>query len=98
MEGALHFSSRPISITAGRQICAELGFLYSFPNQYSYRDVNYPVPDFFFIARAGHASGASALDGVEGFAWRDPPDVREEEMAFTANWLARQRFLALGRK
>jgi hypothetical protein len=36
-------------------------------NQYFYRDANYPFLDFFFIARAGDASGASAAGRHEKF-------------------------------
>ena len=69
-------------------------FLCTSPNEYFYEGVNYPVLDFFFVARARDVSGAAALDGVESFAWRNPVDVREDEMAFTSNWLAVQCFLA----
>jgi ADP-ribose pyrophosphatase YjhB (NUDIX family) len=75
----------------------ELAFVCSLPNEYLYRDVNYPVLDFFFIARVREIGRASARDGVESIAWRDPADVREDEMAFRSNWLALQLFLADGR-
>jgi ADP-ribose pyrophosphatase YjhB (NUDIX family) len=71
-----------------------LEFLCSATNKYLYQGVTYPVLDFFFITGAADVSGALALDGVESFAWRDPSNLKADEMAFTSNWLALQRFLA----
>jgi hypothetical protein len=56
--------------------------------------VNYPVLDLFFVARVEEISAASALDGVESFVWRDPSEIRAEEMAFASNWDAVRRYLA----
>ncbi len=73
-----------------REIREEVGleaesadFLCSFPNQYPYRDVTYPVLDVFFTATAIRPETASALDDVEGVVWLDPlREVTPEEMAF----------------
>jgi ADP-ribose pyrophosphatase YjhB (NUDIX family) len=73
-------------------------FLASFPNEYPYRDVIYPVLDFFFVAETASDQEARALDDVEDFVWRDPlSEVRVEDMAFPsmqsalALWQARLR-------
>ena len=60
----------------------EIHFLCSHPNVYLYRDVTYPVLDFFFCARAVAAERARALDDVASFCWLDPKAVSLEEIAF----------------
>ena len=62
-----------------------LDYLSSGTNQYLYRGVDYPVLDFFFVARTTDLSGIAALDDVESFEWRDPATVRHEEVAFASN-------------
>ena len=64
---------------------ASLDYLSSGTNQYLYRGVDYPVLDFFFVARTTDLSGIAALDDVESFEWRDPATVRQEEVAFASN-------------
>ena len=59
-----------------------LEFLCSHTNDYHYRDVTYPVLDFFFIARALAATEAAALDGVESLCWLEPARVDLDEIAF----------------
>ncbi len=61
----------------------EPAFLGSFPNEYLYRDVTYPVLDFFFTATALKPEAAQALDDVAGVVWLDPvSEVTPEELAF----------------
>ncbi|MBI3416667.1 MAG: NUDIX domain-containing protein [Verrucomicrobia bacterium] len=60
----------------------EIQFLCSHPNLYPYRDVSYPVLDFFFCARAVAAEQAKALDDVASFCWLDLSEVSLEEIAF----------------
>lgn len=58
-------------------------FLGSFPNQYHYRDVTYPVLDVFFTATAIRPETATALEDVDGVVWLDPMrEVTPEEVAF----------------
>ena len=71
-----------------------LEYLSSGTNQYLYRGVDYPVLDFFFIARAADLSGIAALDDVESFEWRDPATVRNEEVAFASNARALKDYCA----
>ena len=61
---------------------AEITFLCSYPNQYFYKGVTYPVLDFFFTALATGEERAAALDGVDSFDWLDPRGVDMAEIAF----------------
>ncbi len=61
-----------------------VGFLCSRPNEYFYRDVTYPVLDFFFTADAVDPDAAQSLDDVESHEWLDPAEVDPEELAFTS--------------
>lgn len=61
---------------------ADVVFLCSQVNEYSYRGVVYPVLDIFFTARASDPAAAEALDDVSGFEWRDPLGVLPDELAF----------------
>jgi ADP-ribose pyrophosphatase YjhB (NUDIX family) len=72
-----------------REIREEVGlelenirFLCSSPNQYFYKEVTYPVLDFFFTADAIAPDTAQSLDDVESHAWLVPADVREDDLAF----------------
>ncbi len=57
-------------------------FLCSQPNLYFYKDVTYPVLDFFFVARAQGHEVPEALDGVASVHWLDPLTVDPDEIAF----------------
>lgn len=59
-----------------------IDFLCSHPNSYHYKNVTYPVLDFFFTARAPADQQAEALDAVESIHWLDPLTVDLEEIAF----------------
>ena len=59
-----------------------LAFLCSQPNAYHYKDVTYPVLDFFFTARAVASDQARALEDVESFCWLEPAGVNPDEIAF----------------
>lgn len=73
-----------------REIREEVGleigppsFLASFPNRYSYRGLEYPVLDLFFVAEALDPQKAQALDDVEALCWREPRHgLAPEELAF----------------
>jgi ADP-ribose pyrophosphatase YjhB (NUDIX family) len=78
-----------VEAAARREIREEVGielnnltFLSSHPNSYHYRDVTYPVLDFFFTATAGNPAEARALDDVASVAWLDAATVPLEEIAF----------------
>jgi ADP-ribose pyrophosphatase YjhB (NUDIX family) len=60
----------------------DVTWLGSFPNDYRYLDLVYPVADLFFVARAPQPDRAAALDGVADIVWLDPGDVDPQEIAF----------------
>lgn len=60
----------------------EVRFLASFPNQYPYRGVTYPVCDLIFTGRALNPESAQSLDGVAGIEWRTPAKLGDDEFAF----------------
>jgi ADP-ribose pyrophosphatase YjhB (NUDIX family) len=69
-------------------------YLSAHPNNYAFRDVTYPVLDFFFTANIVNADNASALDDVDDFLWLDPHDVDPEDLAFPSIRNALKVFLA----
>ena len=62
----------------------ELHYFTSYPNQYSYRSIQYPVLDLFFVARTKSPDGVKALDGVADFEWTPPANVDLDEIAFAS--------------
>lgn len=61
---------------------ADVRFLGSFPNQYFYKGVTYPVCDLLFTGTAVNPESARELDGVAGIEWRTLESLREDEFAF----------------
>ncbi len=72
----------------------DIRFLCSQPNDYHYREVTYPVLDFFFSAQAKADSVVAALDDVDEFHWLDPASVDLNEIAFPSVRAAIEEFLA----
>jgi NAD+ diphosphatase len=70
-------------------------FLASFPNLYSYRSVEYPIVDLFFVARVV-AREASPLDDVTEVVWAPPGALRDEDLAFPSHANALRFFLTQG--
>jgi len=60
----------------------DVRFLASFPNQYHYREVTYPVCDLIFTAKAIEPYKAQALDGVDGMGWMSLLEVNADDLAF----------------
>ena len=71
-----------------------LEFLASFPNLYTYREVEYPLLDLFFVARV-QGRTARALDDVTEVIWAPPGSLRDEDLAFPSHANA-LRFFASG--
>jgi ADP-ribose pyrophosphatase YjhB (NUDIX family) len=71
----------------------DLRFLCSHPNSYLFKDVTYPVLDFFFTARAIHAERAQALDDVDSVCWMRPEYVDPAELAFPSMRVALARLV-----
>lgn len=59
-----------------------IDFLCSHPNSYHYKELTYPVLDFFFVARARGDEAPEALDGVASVHWLDPLAIDPAEIAF----------------
>ena len=59
-------------------------FVCSQPNEYTFREVTYPVLDLFFEAEAPGAGVGTvmAADEVVALCWREPAGVKPEEIAF----------------
>jgi mutator protein MutT len=70
-----------------------VAFLLSFPNLYTYREVEYPVVDLFFTAQVASRQ-ASALDDVTEVVWAPISSLHEQDMAFTSHAVALQAFVA----
>lgn len=60
----------------------EIDFLCSHPNSYLYKQVTYPVLDFFFVARARGDEAPQALDAVASVHWMNPLTIDSGEIAF----------------
>lgn len=82
-----------------REIREEVGvdlrdvtWLGSFPNDYAYGGVVYPVIDLYFVGRAAR-SEAAALDGVDDVVWLDPAAIDPAELAFPSMRLALELYL-----
>jgi mutator protein MutT len=61
-----------------------LAFLASYPNEYHYREVTYPVVDLYFMATAVNPEAARPLDGVAGIEWHHPSAMSDAEIAFSS--------------
>jgi len=70
-----------------------VAFLVSFPNLYTYREVEYPVVDLFFQAKVASRQ-ASALDDVTEVVWAPAASLREEDLAFPSHVAALAAFKA----
>lgn len=71
-----------------------LEYLISAVNQYDFRGVVYPVLDTAYLCRAVTLEPIAALDGVAGYCWLDPAEVRAEEIAFPSVRAALAAYLA----
>jgi NAD+ diphosphatase len=90
-----------IETAARREVREEVGleltdvaWLGSFPNNYHYLDVVYPVADLFFVARAPRPHEAAALDGVAGIEWLDPATIDPNDIAFPSMRAALAQYVA----
>lgn len=72
---------------------ASVEFLASFPNLYTYRGVDYPVVDLFFVSRV-QSRAASALDDVTEVRWAPPASVGAADLAFPSHARALATFLS----
>ena len=80
-ESAEEGTRREVREETGLEL-ANLRFVTSAPNLYSYRAVLYPVVDLYFAADAVDPDAAAPLDAVRSVEWRRLADVPDDEMAF----------------
>ncbi len=60
----------------------EVRYLGAWPNLYAWREVDYPVLDLFFTARAASGQQAQAREEVEACVWMRPEEVLPQTLAF----------------
>lgn len=80
-ESAEDGTRREVREEVGLEV-TNLRFITSFPNLYSYRDVQYPVVDLYFRADAVDPDAAQPLDAVRSVEWRHLAEIPDAEMAF----------------
>ena len=89
-ETAEHAGMREVREETGVKL-EGVEFLASFPNLYTYRDVEYPVVDLFFTASV-ESRQASPLDDVTEIVWAKPGSLRDEDLAFPSHARALRHF------
>lgn len=94
-ESAEHAAIREVREEAGVRLDS-LEFLASFPNLYTYRDVEYPVADLFFTASV-ETEQASPLDDVTEIVWAKPGSLRDEDLAFPSHARALRHYTSASR-
>jgi NAD+ diphosphatase len=82
-ETAEHAALREVREEAGVRL-PSVEFLASFPNLYTYRGVEYPVVDLFFVARVVSRE-SSPLDDVTEIVWLPPTSLKESDLAFPSH-------------
>ena len=80
-EIAEHALEREIHEEVGLKI-ENIKYVCSFPNSYHYRNVTYPVLDFFFSATCSHTKAELDHTEVAKLHWLTPGDVEADELAF----------------
>jgi len=79
-ETAEEAALREVREEAGVKLAA-VQFMASFPNLYTYREVEYPVIDLFFTASVDSRQGRP-LDDVTEIVWADPSSLTDADLAF----------------
>ena len=75
---------------------SDVQFLGSFPNLYTYREVEYPVVDLFFVARVPARTGRP-LDDVTEVVWAPPGSLKDDDLAFPSHATALRFFASKAR-
>lgn len=74
----------------------ELGFLWSYANEYSYSGILYRTCDLFFSLRRGEEPGLRAGDDAAELEWLPRSALRPADFAFPSMRQALDRYLAAG--
>ena len=70
----------------------DIQFFSSFPNQYLYKEITYPVLDFIFTCRAEHWENIKPQDDVADFAFYQNEEININEIAFPSTRRAMKKF------
>ena len=73
---------------------AAFQYLCSFPNQYHYKGMTYPVIDLFFICQVHSLELIQALDEVDSYCFLKPSEINLDEVAFPSVQQALQRYIS----
>jgi len=63
-------------------VVSDIQYLACYPNQYTYKNITYPVLDFFFTARCNNTETQLDPTEVTGCHWLNPMEVSESDLAF----------------
>ena len=63
-------------------VVTDIQYLACFPNQYTYKNITYPVLDFFYTATCHDTRISPDQAEVAGCHWLDPRKVTESDLAF----------------
>ncbi len=71
----------------------DIQFFDSFPNQYLYKEITYPVLDFIFTCRAVNWQDIKPQDDVANFAFYQKEDLDINKFAFPSTRIAMKKLL-----
>ena len=71
----------------------DIQFFGSFPNQYLYKEITYPVLDLIFTCRAVNWQDVKPQDDVADFAFYQKEEININEFAFPSTRRAMKKFL-----
>lgn len=71
----------------------ELRYLFSLPNRYHYRDLDYDTLDLIFLCPLTELPQMHAADDLDKLLWIDRSDIVMEQIAFASLRQAVQRYL-----
>ena len=71
----------------------DIQFSGSFPNQYLYQEITYPVLDLIFTCRAVNWQDVKPQDDVADFAFYQKEEININEFAFASTRRAMKKFL-----
>ncbi len=70
-------------------------YVASFPNSYSYKNITYPVLDFFFSATCLQTNTEIDQTEVADLHWLNPGDVDADKLAFDSMKMAFKHWIKL---